>query len=334
MRASRVIKYTLSLAVAGIFMYFAFRNVEWGKFVAGLKNCRWGFIAASMAASVAACWFRSERWRILISPFDKTLDSLSTFNGVNIGYLANFAFPRIGEVVRCGLISRRSRSRHTDNPSEAISFDRTLGTVLLSRVWDVIVSLIILAVLLVAKWRVFGDFFVNRMWAPFREHFDFSLWWLIGAAALMLVVFIRLCHTLRDKNAFFGKCAGFAEGIFQGFKSCLQIENKTGFFIHTALLWTMYWLMSFFIILAIPEFSNMMGPVDALFVCMVGSIGWAVPVPGGFGSYHGIVALALSTIYMTTWNEGLLFATLDHESQMITMVVCGIVSYIIETLRK
>ena len=47
---SKIIKYLLSALLAGILLYFSFREVEWADFVAGLKDCRWEYILLSMAA--------------------------------------------------------------------------------------------------------------------------------------------------------------------------------------------------------------------------------------------------------------------------------------------
>ena len=72
--------------------------------------------------------------------------------------------------------------------------------------------------------------------------------------------------------------------------------------------------------------------VDALFLMVAGSLGWLVPVPGGFGAFHFVVSIALSTIYGIPFELGIIFATLSHESQAITMAVCGGGSYLYETL--
>ena len=74
--------------------------------------------------------------------------------------------------------------------------------------------------------------------------------------------------------------------------------------------------------------------VDALFLMVAGSFGWLVPVPGGFGSFHFIVSLALSTIYGIPFGLGIIFATLSHESQAVTMALCGGISWFYETFRK
>ena len=74
--------------------------------------------------------------------------------------------------------------------------------------------------------------------------------------------------------------------------------------------------------------------IDALFLSLAGSLGWLIPVPGGFGAFHFIVSLALQAIYGIPFELGIIFATLSHESQAITMVLFGGGSYLYEALRK
>lgn len=334
MNTKKVVKYILSLILAAVMLYFSFRGINWADFLEGAQSCRWSFILLAMAASVLAFYFRSKRWRILIRPFDPDIDTLTTFNGVNIGYLANFVFPRAGEVIRCGFVSRRSRSRHKDDPGNSASFENVLGTVLLSRSWDMAMVFILIIVLLAARWAQFGAFFSDHLFGRLAGGVSTGtvLWTAAGAALLSGAAYA--VHRFRHKSRILHKIAVFAKGLAEGFKSCLKMENKTGFFAYTALLWLMYWLMSMSVIWAMPQLSGLTW-VDALFICLAGSVAWMIPVPGGFGAYHGVVALAMTAVYSLPQSTGLLYATLNHEAQAITMVVCGLISYAIEvTSRK
>lgn len=334
MNTKKVFKYVLSIALAAILLYFSFRGVKWADFMQGVRQCNWWFISLAMVASVAAFFFRSQRWRILMLPFDSRMDSLTAFNGVNIGYLANFAFPRIGEVIRCGFISRRSSSRHKDDPQNAISFENAVGTVLLSRTWDLAMIFILLALLLSARWQLFGDFFLRQMWEPAAGRLQGGSR-LIAAGAIVLVLGLLLFFFLRrkSKGVVAQRVSKFFKGLAEGFASCLKMKNKAGFFGYTILMWAMYWLMSMSVIWAMPQIEGL-NWIDAWFICLAGSVAWVIPVPGGFGAYHGIVALAISSIYGLSWDSGILYATINHEAQAITMIVCGVLSYIIEMIRK
>ena len=100
------------------------------------------------------------------------------------------------------------------------------------------------------------------------------------------------------------------------------------FFILTAGIWALYWGMISCIVLAlpVPELAGI-GPMDTLLLMLVGSIVAIIPVPGAFGTYHAAVALTLSAICGLPYADfaafGILFATLSHESQLLTQVLFG-----------
>ena len=333
MKVSNVIKYLLSAALAGVLLYFSFKGVQWKEFWTELEHCNWEFVLLEMLAAVFAVVFRSLRWRCLIKPFDPDMKALTTFNCVNIGYLANFAFPRIGEVVRCGFLSRRSKASHPGESDKVISFDKAVGTVLLSRTWDILSVFILIALLLAFRWKQFGTFFTHSMLEPLQQKLDISLGWIALAVLAAGTIFCVAIHHFRERNRFCGKIHGFIKGIGQGFISFLHMKGKFRFLLYTVLMWLTYWTMSMCVIWAVPQ-ATALGWPDALFVCLVGSVAWMVPVPGGFGAYHFLVALALSNVYGLSWDSGMLCATLNHESQAVMMVIAGIISYIVEITRK
>src|SRR5690606_3273497 len=49
------------------------------------------------------------RWTMLMEPLGTAPSAKVAFHAVMFGYLANLAFPRMGEVTRCGAIARHSK---------------------------------------------------------------------------------------------------------------------------------------------------------------------------------------------------------------------------------
>lgn len=332
-KLTKTLKYILSAGIAALLLYFSFREVKWEDFVQGLRSCRWEFILLSMAAGIAAFWFRGIRWRQLLLPIDPATSRITTFNAVNIGYIANFVFPRIGEFVRCGVVSRRSGPVSEGSQDKKASYEKVLGTVVLERGWDMLSMLLLLVVLLAARWEKFGGFFITEMWEPVSERISFSIWWIVAAACAAGVAGIYILWKFRKSNSVCRKIWGIAAGMLQGFSSCLEMEGKWRFFLSTAAIWGMYWLMAAATMWAIPQLDTL-NIIDALFLSLAGSLGWLIPVPGGFGAFHFIVSLALEAIYGIPFELGIIFATLSHESQAITMALFGGGSYAYETLRK
>ena len=333
-KVSQILKYAVSASLAFVLLYFSFRDVEWADFMEGLKSCRWEFILLSMAAGSFAFWLRAVRWRKLLLPIDSSITRMTAFNGINIGNISNFVFPRIGEFIRCGVITRRSEPVSPDDPEhKKASYDKVLGTVVLERSWELLVMLLLLAVVVVGGFNRFGGFFVEQIWTPLASRLSFSLWWIVALLALAGLAGLWALWRYRDSNAFCSKVWGIFRGLGQGFSSCLRMDRKWLFFAYTALIWVMYWLMAASVMWAAP-FLDGLDLIDALFLSLVGGLGFAVPVPGGIGAFHFIISLALSAIYGIPMEMGIIYATLSHTSQAITQIVFGAVSYGYEALRK
>ena len=333
-KASQIIKYAVSAALAFVLLYFSFRDVEWADFIEGVKSCRWEFIILSMAAGSFAFWLRGVRWRQLLLPIDDSITRITAFNGVNIGNISNFVFPRIGEFIRCGVITRRSVPVSADNPEhKKASYDKVLGTVVLERSWELLVMLLLLVVVVVGGFDRFGGFFMEQIWTPMSQRLDFSIWWIVALLALTGSAGCYVLWRFRDTNPVCSKVWGIFRGILQGFASCLKMERKWLFFAYTAFIWMTYWLMAASTMWAAP-FLDHLDLIDALFISLVGGLGFAVPVPGGIGAFHFIISLALSGIYGVPTEIGIIYATLSHTSQAITQILFGAGSYAYEALKK
>lgn len=328
-RKSDILKYVLSAGVSVLLLYFSFRGVEWKGFMSALHSCRWGYIVVSMLAGVLAFWLRGLRWRYLLLPVDGSITRLTAFNAVNIGYIANFVFPRIGEFVRCGVITKNSVS---EGGVKKAPYDKVLGTVVLERAWDMLTMLLFIAAMLVFGQKRFGSFFMESIWDPAAGRFG-SAWVPVLSVAAACCAAVVAIWIFRDRSKFLGRMAGLLKGIVQGVGSCLRMDRKWLFFFYTLLIWGLYWMMGAATMRALPVLDAL-DMTDALFLMLAGSLGWLVPVPGGFGSFHFIVSLALSVIYGIPMEQGVVFATLSHEAQAITMILCGGCSYVCETFRK
>ena len=318
---NKILKYLFSATIAVVLLWFSFRDVEWSGFIEGLKACRWEFIILSMAAGAFAFWLRGLRWRQLLLPIDPKTKRVTTFNGINIGNISNFVFPRIGEFVRCGVITRRTTA----------TYDKVLGTVVLERSWELLVMLLMLVITVVAGYERFGNFFVSEIWTPLSQ--KFNMWWVMLIAVTAFATFVFFVWKFRDRSTFCSKITSILKGILQGFSSCLRMDRKWLFFAYTAFIWMVYWFMAACTVWAAP-FLNHLDIVDALFLSLVGGLGFAVPVPGGIGAFHFVIGLTLSAVYDVPMETGIIYATISHTSQAITQIIFGAVSYFYEILKR
>ena len=146
--------------------------------------------------------------------------------------------------------------------------------------------------------------------------------------ALSLLFILAIVFRKRfQKLLFFKKISNLSSGLIHGLKSGFTMKEKTPFLSYTLLIWILYWATCWCTILAFPA-SEHLNYLDALFLMVVGSFGWVVPVQGGIGAYHFIVSTALVSVYGISQTQSVVFAIISHESQALAMILFGLYSLI------
>lgn len=339
----KIIKYIASFAIAGVLLYFSFRDVKWDDFWLALKACRWEFVILSMFFGLMSFFLRSLRWRMLLLPIDPSIKIMTSFNAVNVSYVVNLILPRVGELVRCGIITRNSRKG--EDGKKLAGIDKVIGTAIADRLWDGLTLVILLILLMLLMWKQFGGFFYDKIVAPLSQNTSFDFTLLIGLVIALIVALVFVCFKFKDRLPFLKKITDAIAGVGQGLATSFKMKNSWLFVVYTVLVWLMYLLMSASIIWALqgldlksvsPEVSMAFSKiqsltiVDAFFLMIVGGISSLVPVPGGFGAFHYLVSIALSSVYGIPASVGIIFATLSHESQTIIQIISGGLSYMYE----
>lgn len=308
------------LAISFVLLYFAFKGVKWHDFVEGIKDTDLFWICISMITSIICFILRGLRWRLLMLPVNRTITRTEAYDGVTIGYLTNFALPRAGEFARCGVISSTGKA----------SFESVLGTVVLERSADLICYIVILTVVIFGLWDRFGAFIAEEILSPATGGLSMSMGIILGIVAITGISCCFAIYIFRERLSryrLFRKLFSMMKGLVEGLKAGVRMKNYPLFLIYTLLIWVCYWLMSLTTIYAIPE-ASALGGMDALFLMIIGGLGWLVPVQGGIGAFHFILSFALTSIYGIPQTEGVIFATISHESQAFTMILCGLLSWL------
>ena len=101
---------------------------EWDKFKLALKHSKFWIIIPVFIILGLSHLLRALRWRLIMEPLGYKPSIGNTFLAVLIGYLANLAIPRLGEVLKCTLLAK-----YENVPAEKI-----VGTIVAERAFDVI----------------------------------------------------------------------------------------------------------------------------------------------------------------------------------------------------
>jgi len=245
-----------------------------------------------------------------------------------IGYLANFVFPRIGEITKCGSLSK----------SDKIPFDSLIGTMIVERSIDVITMILLVFIVFFAKINFFGDFLKTQIFNPVLEKFsDYlnsssTIWIILGLFVLAIAALFLFFKKKLARLPLYLKIRKIFNGVGSGLKTGFTMKRSGLFILFTVILWTLYFLMTWAVFYALSSTSHLKA-IDALFILVVGSIGITVPVQGGIGAFHWIVSVGL-TLYHIPKEDGLAFATLSHESQMVLILILGGLSMFMLALNR
>jgi glycosyltransferase 2 family protein len=319
-----ITRFTLFLAAGILLLYFAFRGIDFSEMAVHFREARYGWIGLSLVFAVISHISRSRRWILLIQPLKYNPSLWNTVNAVLFGYLANYALPRAGEITRCISLGKK----------EKIPVDSLVGTVIIERAIDLLSMLLILFILLIARFEQFGFFFSDYIFQPMGEKItaifgQTTLFWIIVAATFIaaltiLYIYRKKILTLQPVR----KVIKILKGVAQGLKTVLRMERKLEFLFHTLFIWFNYAMMTWVIVFSLPDITGHLTFVDGIFLLVIGSMGMAVPVQSGIGAFHWIVSRGLQFVYGLELTEGLVFATLQHESQTLLILVLGTIAMI------
>jgi uncharacterized protein (TIRG00374 family) len=258
---------------------------------------------------------RAERWRMLMVPAGYAPKLGHSFLSLMVGYLVNLVIPRGGEVSRCYNLYKLDKT-----PVE-ISF----GTVVVERIVDLLCLLALIGVsFIVESEKLFA--FIQTL--PFGSNQSSRLkiiFIVLGTLLILGLLFVWFVKRNKKLNAFIKKTwLGFKEGLL----SVFRLKNKGLFVFYSVLIWSLYFLMSYTVILAFPQTQHLgIGAVLSLFA--IGAIAMAAPLPGGTGSYHVLVPQGLVFLYDIPSADAIAFTFIFHGWQTAIMIVGGAISLII-----
>lgn len=318
----QTIRIVIFLAIAILLLWVSFKGINFNDLWQILKKAEYGWLLPATAMTLISFFIRGRRWILLIEPLGYKPRLINAYHAIATGYLVNLIFPRLGEVTKCAALGEK----------EKIPLDKLVGTMLIERTIDILTVFVIFGLTLVAGSTLTGSFLSDNVVAPVGRRLSSSLGTVIivsvlviGMIALAILLFIRKREKLSEKKTF-KKIYTFADGIVDGLKSISRLKRKWEFIIMTVLLWVAYLFMTYFPLLCLESTSGL-GLRGGLFVLVIGSFGMAAPVQNGMGAFHWIVSRGLLVAFGIPLAEGLVSATLLHESQMVIVTIFGAVSF-------
>ena len=333
-RLRKGLQFLISLAIGSLFLWLAFHNVKWDSLWHYMEKMHYGWLAPYIVIFLISHYLRTERWKLLIENKDVRVDRSVLFSGVMIGYVINYAIPRLGEISRCVYVGRR----------EKISASKLLGTVILARVIDLVCLIGLMGFVffyIVTDPKTLRQLFGNETVNWFHDFFSISnlaYLFLLGIAVLIVMYGIyRFSKWLSKHNSLVAKLhdkvVNFIKMVVDGIMGIKQIRNWPLFIGLTLLMWFCYILMTyipFYMFNMVSTFHLNM--VDALTVTVLAALGIAIPSPGGMGTYHYLVKQSLWVLYNVPQVTGLAYAFITYSVSLLLFLTATPIIILISRL--
>ncbi|MCO4806304.1 MAG: flippase-like domain-containing protein [Flavobacteriales bacterium] len=320
-RLKSILQVAFSLALGFFLIWFFIKDLsaeDKQNIAESFANANYFWVAIAIAIAILSHVFRAYRWRYTLEPLGIKIDFANRFAAVMIGYLANLAFPRLGEVSRCAILARYKKQ----------PFEKLFGTVVAERLVDVLILLFVICLTLILQLEILGGFIMSWLEPKLDDWQSKAILGGVGLLGLSAAyIGWRFLQLSNHKMALFvrDKVMGLVEGI----KSLQKMERKFEFYLHTALIWLSYITMHWIAFLAFPETSEVpFGGILASFT--MGGL-TIVAVQGGLGAYPlGVMSVLL--LYGIDRDLGYAFGWISWVAQTVMILVVGFISVLIMPL--
>jgi hypothetical protein len=314
-----IIQFVLFLSLGIFLVWLSIRSFSTAEIIQ-IKNLVFtadlNLIIPCMGILVLSHYIRAIRWKMMFVPLGYTPKTSNVFLAVVAGFFFNLLFPRLGEVMKCTLISR----------DEKIPVDRLIGTMVAERIIDVLCLLLVIILTITTQLEIVGGY-AQETWNAIGDMISMSPMKLM-MAALVLIVGLFLFVILVGKSSsskFYNKIKELFKGVIQGLLSVGKIKNKYTFIFHTLVIWSLYLLSIRVGFLAMNDLAHL-GWVPSLTILTFGSFAM-IATQGGIGAYQLIVQKSL-LLYGVNDLTGLAFGWLLWSVQTVMIFILGPVSLI------
>ena len=317
MSLKKIITYLLFLGIGVYLLYRRFILIPEDKkteLFENIANAPMFAVSITFIMGLLAVISRGIRWNLLLEPIGYNVKVKNSIASVAFGYLANTVIPRSGEIARCTALNS------TDN----VPIDKLFGTVIIERVIDFIMLFIFLSIALVSNFDSVLKFFED-IEIPGGSALVMLLL-AVGVLGIGTFAIIKRKSRTKGKNSIYSKILNFLRGIGDGIKSIKSMERRSAFIAHTLFIWLMYFVMSYFLFIAMVDGIELF---QGLWVMVSGGFGMVFPSPGGIGSYQEAVVAGFNSLGFTNIEDTYAVANVVWITQTLMLIIAGIIGSMI-----
>ncbi len=310
----KILKTFLPLAFGLFICWLLFRKLDLRAIMDVLKSeVRFDIIAYSLPFGLFANIIRAYRWNLLIKPLGFHPKKSNLIYAVLGNYGVNLAFPRLGEVWRCTMITRY----------EKIPFPKLFGTLIIDRLADTISVGIIVVIAFIMNISYFKTFSIDH--PEYLNAFykiTTSLW--TYTTIVIIIVLFWVIFKFFKEALLVKKARTLCLNVWEGIQTITHMKERWLFFFYTLLIWFGYFLY-FYICFFAFDFTRDLGWQNGLIAFGMSSIAVAVPVQGSIGPWHAAVIATLMGFGISQTNAGAFAFCVHTVQQLIFTAIVGLV---------
>lgn len=282
-----ILQYLFFLGLGIFLVWWSLHQIpdkKWGEFKHSLQTARYWLIAPVFLILSLSHVVRALRWRILMQPMGYTPSSLNTFFAVMIGYLANLAVPRLGEVLKCTLLARY----------EKVPAEKLVGTIVAERAVDVLSLGIVFLLALIFQFDVVGEYAIQLFRQLFENKAGHFSWIKVGIALgilAILILAVKIWFNYFSHLQIVIMARRILHGIWEGLISIRKLKQKSLFIAYSVIIWLLY-IGGTWVGLLATDGTSHLGLANAVSALAFASIGMII-TPGGIGAYAYFLAKVL-----------------------------------------
>lgn len=321
-RLITILQYLFFFLLGIFFVWWSVKDIDaekWGQIRSALQEAKGLLIVPVFAILFLSYYVRAIRWILLMEPLGYKPDKANTTFAVMIGYLANQAVPRLGEVLKCTVLARY----------EKIPADKLVGTIILERLIDAITLLIIFGITLAIQPGLYTQL-SDTIFAAAGEKETSGGSGLVLALIVAGLIVVAIAawmiikkKTIADVIAALKKIAG---RVWQGLSAVQHLKKRGQFILLTILLWSLYLAGGYIGFFALRE-TTQFGIREAFTVLSAGSVGMIV-TPGGIGAYAYLIGETMQ-LYGLKQSIAIAFGWLLWLAQTFVILIGGLISFIL-----
>ncbi len=309
MKVFNILKTLFFVFTGVVLIGLTFQKVNFDELKISLKQCDFKNILPILLVSIGVVVIRAKRWQLLYKAQEIDIKAIKLFHVLNIGYLINFAIPRLGEIGRAALLKERFQ----------IQMNQSVASIVFERLTDLLVLGLILFSAILSEYVLDSGVLTELLQQiPFNS---FYVW-----TSLFLGIVLAVC-IYYFRKIIFKKLNTWLQELFKYIGLLMHIKAKTSFLTYTLLIWIGFYLMTMLWIYTFPD-SSQLSWYACFEVMLVGVLARTIPIQAGSaGAYHLVVTNAFVYFGLND-TRALTLAILIHGFQSILTILLGIVSYI------